>query len=79
MREKTTMNWLITYRTAEGLTKKVPVHEIKMPNHRAVAERVLMDAYDNQPPLPLGDFSSVEWLDRCKVEIVNIDVLAASR
>lgn len=73
------MNWLITYRMKEGAVKKIPAHAIKMPNHMAVAERVLMDAYDNQPPVPLGELSSIEWLDRCKVEILDIDVLPVAK
>lgn len=73
------MNWLITYRTQQGSVKKVPAHAVKMPNHKAMAEAVLMDAYDNQPPMPLGQLSSIEWLDRCKVEILDIDVLPAAR
>ncbi|WP_043310684.1 hypothetical protein [Pseudomonas sp. ML96] len=73
------MNWLITYRMAEGNVKKVPVHAIKLPNHKAVAEHVLMDAYDNQPPMPLGNLSSIEWLERCNVEIIDIDLLTAPK
>lgn len=73
------MNWLITYRTKEGTVKKVPAHAVKMPNHKAMVEKVLMDAYNNQPPVPMGDLSSAEWLDHCKVEILDIDVLPAAR
>lgn len=72
------MDWLVTYQTAEGLQRKVVVRAVKLPNHKAVAERVVKDAYGAEPPVPLGNLSAVAWLDRCGLEIIDIDLLEAT-
>ena len=73
------MDWMITYRTAEGLIKKVAAHALKLPDYRGLAERVVRDAYEDRPPLPLGNLSAVGWLDHCKLEILDIDTLKAAQ
>jgi hypothetical protein len=69
------MDWLVTYRTAEGAESKVALRATKLPNHKAVAQKIVTHAYGNEPPLPLGNLSAVEWLERCGLEIVDIDLL----
>ncbi|WP_137972158.1 hypothetical protein [Pseudomonas sp. F(2018)] len=69
------MDWLVTYQTAAGLQKKVVVRAIALPNHKAVAQKIVMDAYGDEPPQPLGNLSAIDWLDRCGLEIVDIDLL----
>jgi hypothetical protein len=67
------MDWLITYQTATGLQKKVVVRAVALPNHKA--QKIVMDAYGDEPPQPLGNLSAIDWLDRCGLEIVDIDLL----
>ncbi len=73
------MDWMITYRTAEGLIRKVAAHTLKLPDYHALAERVVRDAYEDRPPLPLGNLSAADWLDRCKLEILDIDTLRGAQ
>jgi hypothetical protein len=73
------MDWVITYQTAAGLQKKVVVRAVALPNHKAVAQKIVMDAYGNEPPLPLGNLSAIDWLDRCGLEIVDIDLLTSEK
>jgi hypothetical protein len=40
-----------------------------------VAQKIVMDAYGDEPPLPLGNLSAIDWLDRCGLEILDIDLL----
>lgn len=73
------MDWLISYRDAEGQEKSVTVRSNHLPNHKTAARCVVEHAYGATPPRPLGNLSAVAWLAACGLEIQDISLLHDDR
>ncbi|WP_236234418.1 hypothetical protein [Pseudomonas tohonis] len=73
------MDWLISYRDAEGQERSVTVRSNHLPNHKTAARCVVEHAYGDAPPRPLGNLSAVAWLTACGLEIRDISLVRDDR
>ncbi len=69
------MDWMVIYKTAEGVEGRVELRAATVPNLRAVAWHVIMNAYHQEPPRPLGNLSAEQWLEACAIELVDLVLL----
>ncbi|WP_431484749.1 hypothetical protein [Pseudomonas solani] len=73
------MDWLISYRNAEGQDKSVTIRSNHLPNHKTTARCVVEHAFGDKPPRPLGNLSAMVWLASCGLEILDISLLRDDR
>lgn len=65
-------DWLLVYKTAEGIERKMVIQADAIPKPKAVAWHAIMDAYAQNPPHLLGNLSAEKWLEKCGIELVDL-------
>lgn len=67
--------WLVIYRKVDGSEGWVVINAASIPKLKAVAWHAIMKAYDQNPPHLLGNLSTERWLEKCGIELVDVQLI----
>ncbi|WP_275547855.1 hypothetical protein [Pseudomonas sp. Marseille-Q0931] len=67
--------WLVIYRKVDGSEGWVVINTASIPKLKAVAWHAIMKAYDQNPPHLLGNLSTERWLEKCGIELVDLQLI----
>lgn len=65
-------DWLLVYKTEDGVEHRTIIQANSIPKLKAVAWHAIMDAFNQNPPHPLGNLSAERWLEKCGIELVDL-------